>query len=129
MGHFIRKIETHYPERHRAIAYLSEWSTRATCAGLSLPRDLVFLRQPPVRDSAENPQVGLLAQPLAHGEIPARQVSVQRPRPSRRPATHAVPAMPSFAVWLSRRTAQGVSPRTAQQEWNGLAMIHGLTRA
>jgi hypothetical protein len=115
-----RKMETHYPDRHRAREYLSEWCTRSSTNGMNLPRDLKFLREPAVcLLQVDEPAL----RPLATGEVPARLVSVQRPK--RRPNAGA-DNLPPFEDWLARRQAQGVSLEQAKREWNGFALINGL---
>ena len=116
---FIKKIQVHFPERHRAVQYLSEWSTRSETSGLNRPRKLGFLvGRPTVLQHA----VAWVPRPLATGELPARHVSVARLR--KRPAERDT--LPSFTVWLARRQAQGISAEQATHEWNGFALMHGL---
>jgi len=120
---FVDKLATHYPDRNRAREYLAKWCTRSSTNGMSLPRDLKFLREPAAcLVLVDEPA----PRPLATGEVPARLVSVQRPK--RRPDAGAH-MLPSFNRWLARRHAQGVSLEQAQQEWNGFALINGLLQA
>lgn len=116
----VRKLGVHYPERARAREYLSDWCNRDSTDGMNLPRDLKFLREP----SAALVDVDEPAsRPLVTGEVPARLVSVQRPK--RRPCA-GLHNLPPFDAWLARRQAQGVSLEQAKQEWNGFALINGL---
>lgn len=111
-------LHVHYPERVHAREYLTEWIGRTTTAGLSLPRDLLFLRLP---QRAEIVLSDFGPRALATGEVPARLVTVQR-----RKRPHQAAQLPTFAVWLQRRQMQGVTPERARQEWNGFALINGL---
>ena len=128
LGKFIALLEIHFPERHRAREYLSEWGNRTSTEGLVRPRRLTFLSwqvdqaQPFLQRLPEHVDL------TDHYAYPVKFVSVRREVKRRRIAP-GLPHIGDFKTYVEARVGQGVAAEVAQSEWNGLVMLRAAAAA